>query len=572
MPVLLQLTLLFLVILLVVPLAEKLKIPQTFGYLLAGICLSPFIQLPITDIAILSLMFVLGLSLNSSSLRVIKTTFLKFELSQFLFTATLITGLTWLFSHNLVVGFILGVSLAFSSQTIVIPLLHQSQKLGSPLGQKTYSVLIAQTVLSIMLFVIIPILSDTHSIQYGVAYFASIIAALTGLHLFNEYVLARITQYLICAKQNSFIVFIPIVSILCAALILNTFSIAPPLAALITGILIAHCKFKQHIEPCLKTLKPIFIGFFFVGIGLILNFKTLIDSAAFIIFCTIALIIIKFSAVFAWAYFSKINLKNSLSLSVLLAQASELTFVFLYLAQNESLITTTLVQQIEFIILLSMALTPISYWLFKTYFLPKIELSIPQEYEQNSTCHNTLMIAGFSEFGQTIARLASIQNIPFTVLDHKAIEHKTIAPYGGQAYIIDITQPKDLLAAGIEHVKTFVVTIDDIEDSLNAVRYVSLNYPHIEIFVCANNRYHAQILQDLGIQHIWRKDYLASLSMSYHILKSLGVDAQYAHEQIKDFRIFDENLLMHTHHLEQSQTDLAYLLEQDQALRPPKGS
>jgi voltage-gated potassium channel Kch len=86
-------------------------------------------------------------------------------------------------------------------------------------------------------------------------------------------------------------------------------------------------------------------------------------------------------------------------------------------------------------------------------------------------------------------------------------------------YYGDVTQPEILRSAGIEHVKIFILAIDDVEDSLNVARHITLNYPNITLLARARDRHHVHLLRDLGVHYIWRETYLSSLGMAYRALR-----------------------------------------------------
>ena len=115
--------------------------------------------------------------------------------------------------------------------------------------------------------------------------------------------------------------------------------------------------------------------------------------------------------------------------------------------------------------------------------------------------------------------------------------------YGGKVYYGDATQPDILRAAGIEHAKTFILAIDDIEDSMNVARHIRLNYPQLKLLVRARDRHHVHLLRDLGVEHIWRETYLSSLGMAYCALRDQGIAEEDAYKSIELFRSYDEKLL-----------------------------
>ena len=91
--------------------------------------------------------------------------------------------------------------------------------------------------------------------------------------------------------------------------------------------------------------------------------------------------------------------------------------------------------------------------------------------------------------------------------------------------------------------KLFILTVDDIEDSVQIAKYIIRTYPHIKILARARDRHHVYRLRDVGVEHIWRETYLSALGISYEALINLGIDPKKAYDDIEIFRDYDEALL-----------------------------
>jgi len=153
-----------------------------------------------------------------------------------------------------------------------------------------------------------------------------------------------------------------------------------------------------------------------------------------------------------------------------------------------------------------------------------------------------VLIAGMGRFGQVIARLLTAQKVPFVALEANPDTVADLRRFGNQLYYGDPTRPEMLRAAGGEHIDVFVITVDDPETNLRAVRMVRRLYPDATVLARARNRQHAWRLMDMSAEP-FREVFGTSLEMSGRVLTALGVAPDVAERHVQRFREHDEQLL-----------------------------
>ncbi|MGH8062091.1 MAG: NAD-binding protein, partial [Pseudoxanthomonas sp.] len=157
-----------------------------------------------------------------------------------------------------------------------------------------------------------------------------------------------------------------------------------------------------------------------------------------------------------------------------------------------------------------------------------------------------VLIAGMGRFGQIVARLLTAQRMPFVALEHSPEQVEDMRRFGNRIFYGDPTRPELLRAAGAQHVKAFVIAIDDTETNIKATRLIRRMYPKTPIFARARNRQHAWRLMDLGAQ-AFRETFGSSLEMGEKVLEALGLPPEMAADHTRRFRVHDENLLREQH-------------------------
>ena len=75
------------------------------------------------------------------------------------------------------------------------------------------------------------------------------------------------------------------------------------------------------------------------------------------------------------------------------------------------------------------------------------------------------------------------------------------------------------------------------------VEMVQQNFPNLTVFARARNRQHAYQLLSMGIRHVTRETFAASVEMTRDVLQEVGLTFSEAHEAMERFREHDERLL-----------------------------
>lgn len=537
--------------LVLVPLAKRIGLPMVLGYLLTGLLLgsslfniaeATLIQ-QMTNYGMIMLMFLIGLELKPSHLWSHFTS--RFSLASILFLAcsiVLMLAIFVLFQQSLLSSIVLATALALSSHFLVLQHFSEQQQFNSIQGQQSYSILVFQALIMMPLLIMLPLFPLIQSSSsHGIAYLAACIAAFSGLFLFNRYALQPAIAFIVQQNARELLMPMGLFILLASIAIMDLLGIHSTLAALLAGILMADSICREEIEQHVRPLKGFLIGIFFLAVGMQIQLQLLLEMPTLIVGAAFALVAIKALLVFALCSYFKHNMHHRLLTASCLAQAGEFSFILLFIASEQQLLTPAALQPALFIIAISMCITPVLYHLVKQWILPAIERRHLQQ--QTELSQPRIVIAGFGRFGQIVARVLHRHELPFSAIDANVDTQYFDAPDGVTVFQADPRQPEILHHAGIQHAELFILAVDDVEDSVMIARYVRLNYPNLNILARARDRYHLHLLRDLGITQIWRENYLTSLGMAYTALCKIGIPSQQAQASVDQFRDNDELLL-----------------------------
>lgn len=563
MSLLLQMTLFLAAALLIVPLGMRLGIASVLGYLVTGIVLGPSVLniahdaaaiMHLAEFGVILLMFLIGLELRPQRLWQMRQSILVFGSWQVLATGAVLSVVVLLcLDVSVLVSVVIALALALSSTAFVLQMLSEKQQLHSSFGQQSFAILLLQDIAAIVLLALIPIVAailslpsgndSTSQSPHGIAYFAVIIACFSGLFLFSRYVMRPFFRYVASSGAHELLTAVALFIVLAVVLLMDTFGISTTLGAFITGVMLAESEFRHQLEASIAPFKGLLLGLFFMTVGFNTPLELLLSEPLLIFGAALALMLTKASILFVIGRCAKMNWRDSLMLGVCLAQGGEFAFVVLNVAVSEQLLSQALLQPINLVVIVSMILTPLLYWLVADKLLPRFAHVGQPKYDAIPDHQHDIIIAGFNRFGQIIARVAHMQHLPFTAIDNNLAQIDFVRRYGGTLYYGDVTQCEILRAAGIAQAKVFVLAINDPKDSIQVVQYLKLHHPHLKILVRARDRQHVHLLRELGVTAIWREHFGSALEMATALLMEMGTPAAQAAEKIAVFRQFDEKLL-----------------------------
>ncbi|MBS3140298.1 cation:proton antiporter [Candidatus Woesearchaeota archaeon] len=268
-----ELTLLFILTIVISGLARLLKQPLIVGYIITGILAGPyFLNLikstdaiaTFAEIGIVFLLFIVGLNLNPKLVKDLGKVSLITGIGQVLFTVILGFFISKLLGFSTITSIYLATALAFSSTIIIMKLLSDRNDLESLYGRITTGFLIVQDLLAILVLLFVSSLNGNGE---GIAEIISLavikgIAAITILYLIGNYLLPRITK--IIAKSQEFLLIFSVSWCFAIAGAFQYFNFSIEAGALLAGIALSLTPYQHEISSKMRPLRDFFLIMFFI--------------------------------------------------------------------------------------------------------------------------------------------------------------------------------------------------------------------------------------------------------------------------------------------------------------------
>ena len=539
---------------LVVPLCHRFGLATVLGYLITGILIGPNVLdlagdantvLHFAEFGVVMLLFVIGLELEPSRLWVLRRSIFVLGGLQVMVTGALFTAFGMAIGFSVTTSFIAGFGLAMSSTAFVMQLLAEKKQLTARHGRESFAILLFQDMAVIPLLAILPILSGGGTQEYNLTYFAKVIGVFSLLILASRFVIRPFFRLVAASKANELLTAAALFIIIGIALAMDKLGLSMALGAFVTGVLLADSEYRHEIEANIQPFKGLLLGLFFMAVGMSTDMHRLINEPLLIVGGAVLLMSLKFIILVLIGKWVGNPWQTSIRLGITLAQGGEFAFVLFSSATTLKLLPLELSDRLILIVTLSMALTPLAFYLLENWIEPRWNKQEKRAFDEIAADdhENPVVIAGFGRFGQIIARVLRMHKIRFTALEGDARQVDFVRRFGNNIYYGNPSHIEMLRAAKLDKAKVFILAIDDVNDSIRTAMQVRHYYPHLTILARARDRRHAYQLMDIGVKVITRELFASSLEIAEQALIGAGLSPERAKQGVDKFKAYDEQLL-----------------------------
>lgn len=566
----LELTLLYLLAaVLGVVLFRTLKLPPMLGYLVVGVLIGPN-ALALADdsdsvrhlgeFGVVFLMFVIGLEFNLAKLRAMRAHVFGLGLSQVLLTILLATGAavllaawlppSWRLSWQAAVA--LSGALAMSSTAIVVKMMSDRLELESEHGKRVMGVLLFQDLAVVPLLVLIPALGSPPEVLLREVGIAGLKAALviTVLLVGGQKVMRWWLTLVARRKSDELFVLNLLLVTLGLAWITELAGLSLALGAFIAGILISETEFKHQVEADIRPFHDVLLGLFFISIGMLLDWRPVVDRWALVLLLLVAPVGFKLLLVTVLARVYGASAGISLRTGLYLAQAGEFGFVLLALARSNSLVPERLLHPILASMVISMLATPfIIQWanrivmklVASEWLLQSLQMTTIARKSINANKH--VIICGYGRCGQNLARMLEQESIPYMALDLDPDRVRQAAAAGDSVVFGDAARLQALIAAGLARASAVVITYLDVPSALKVLSAARSHAPQVPVIVRTQDDFELDKLQKAGATEVVPETLESSLMLASHALALVGVPMRRVIRIVQEQRDARYNLL-----------------------------
>lgn len=552
LPLLFTLALAFVLALIFGCIAEKLKCPALVGFLCAGILCSSHtpgptadmeIAMQLSEVGVILLMFGVGLHFSISDLLKVKGIAVPGAVLQM--TIATLLGLlfaVYVWEWSLSSALIFGLCLSCASTVVLLKALEMHGHLNTVDGQISVGWLVVEDIATVLILVLLPPVAQIMGVTpgggeaaepmtaSGIAY----VIASTLLHVvafvaimmvvgrkFIPWVLWQIAK---TGSRELFTLSILTASVGIAYGAAAVFDVSFALGAFFAGMVMRESKYAHRAATDSLPLQDAFSVLFFVGVGMMLDWRVILEEPWSILTMLAIIMIGKSLTAFCLVHFLRYPLHTSLNVGAALAQIGE--FSFILAAQGIALGMTDqkMLSMVVASAILSIALNPlmfamISYvrrfsvryfaWARAAAMLTDPYSVLPKETSRRMLMGQTILV-GSGSVTRSVAKRLATDDVPFVCISEDKSFAEELREQKHAVISGDAADPMVLVQGHIvTAAQLMVIDIDPVK-TLKIVEMAKQLNPELNIMARAGSRDEVEHLKQEGIARV----YLDSESIS----------------------------------------------------------
>lgn len=552
LPLLFTLALAFVLALIFGCIAEKLKCPALVGFLCAGILCSSHtpgptadmeIAMQLSEVGVILLMFGVGLHFSISDLLKVKGIAVPGAVLQM--TIATLLGLlfaVYVWEWSLSSALIFGLCLSCASTVVLLKALEMHGHLNTVDGQISVGWLVVEDIATVLILVLLPPVAQIMGVTpgggeaaepmtaSGIAY----VIASTLLHVvafvaimmvvgrkFIPWVLWQIAK---TGSRELFTLSILTASVGIAYGAAAVFDVSFALGAFFAGMVMRESKYAHRAATDSLPLQDAFSVLFFVGVGMMLDWRVILEEPWSILTMLAIIMIGKSLTAFCLVHFLRYPLHTSLNVGAALAQIGEFSFILAAQGIAHGMTDQKMLSMVVASAILSIALNPLMFamipyvrrfsvryfaWARAAAMLTDPYSVLPKETSRRMLMGQTILV-GSGSVTRSVAKRLATDDVPFVCISEDKSFAEELREQKHAVISGDAADPMVLVQGHIvTAAQLMVIDIDPVK-TLKIVEMAKQLNPELNIMARAGSRDEVEHLKQEGIANV----YLDSESIS----------------------------------------------------------
>lgn len=527
-------------------LLRRFKLPGILGFILTGIIAGPHglgwideveqVE-ALAEIGVILLLFVIGMEFSLKKLASLgRTVFIGGSLQVGLTIAAVTWVLGWGGMRTESAIFI-GFLVALSSTAIVLRVLQEKGKMDASHGRTSTAILIYQDIIVVPMMLVTPMLAgkSAHIGTDLLWLLGKMVMLLVAVFISGRYVVPRLLAAVTKQKGNELFIITIVVICFSAAFATQALGLSLALGAFFAGLIISETDHAYHATGIVLPFHELFMSFFFVSIGMLVDMHQFMEAPFLIIGLTIALILLKVITTTLAVWVLRYPLQTALHTGLALFQLGEFGFILAIPGMEMDLLSPEHYQIFLSVSILSMGATPflLEYAdrIVRRFFLSFVPkpvgrrlnslVRVKQEGERSTAKALTdhVVIVGFGLNGQNVAGAALDSGIRCVVIDTDVERINAAKGMGLQTLLGDAANTHLLEQAHVERARVVVVAIADAVQTKQVVSAVRALSRTAHVIVHTRYVREMQANFDIGANEVIPEEFETSIEIFHRVLR-----------------------------------------------------
>ncbi|RIJ66738.1 MULTISPECIES: monovalent cation:proton antiporter-2 (CPA2) family protein [Brevundimonas] len=539
-----------------VPVFRKLGLGSVLGYLAAGVAIGPFglalfrepeVILHVAEFGVVIFLFIIGLEMRPKRLWGMRREIFGLGSAQVGLAGLALTGVAMAAGVSAPVAFVGAMGFVMSSTAVIIQMLEERGDLPTPGGQRAVSILLFEDLAIVPLLAIVALLGASlgHAAESETPLWRSIglaLAALAGVLAVGVYAINPAFRFLARNGGREVMTAAALLVVAGTAWIMDEVGLSMAMGAFLAGVLLSDSAFRHQLEADVEPFRAILLGLFFLSVGMALDIGVVINDWRIVVAGLAAFMAVKALVIYVVARLFRARHHEAVERAALFAQGGEFAFVLYGAAASAGVIDAQASAALTAIVILSMALTPLTTLALKR-LLPKEAGLSPEEAEGVDAADGLggqVLIIGFGRFAQVVSQPLLARDVDVSIIENDVEMIQAAGNFGFKVYYGDGTRLDTLRASGAGRAEAVLVCVDRPETADRIVQLVKSEFPGVKLLVRAFDRGHSLRLIQAGVDYQVRETFESALKFGQAVLEELGLPQDEAAEVIADVRRRDE--------------------------------
>ena len=535
---------------------QRIGLSPIVGYLLAGVAVGPStpgfmadrdVADQLAEVGVILLMFGVGLQFHLKELLAVRRIAIPGAVFQSVVASVLGVLISHLFGWSWTAGAVYGLAISVASTVVLVRVLADNHDLHTPTGHIAVGWLVVEDLFTVLVLVVMPALfgpKEDNGLSMPVALvLAGVKIAFLVFSVFflgGRVIPWLLTRIAATRSRELFTLTVLVVALGIAVGSAKLFGVSMALGAFLAGMVVGRSEFSLRAATEALPMRDAFAVLFFVSVGMLLDPMFILQSPGLVIATLLIVMIGKPLAAAVIVIGMGYPLRVALGVSVALAQIGEFSFILAKLGDHLNLVPEALANTLVATAIVSISVNPLLYrlvdpaasWIMRRPRLARLvsrtqtagsakALEDASQISVGELQHRAVVV-GFGPVGQTVCRLLNSNGVESSVIEMNLETVKRLRSEGVVAVYGDAGHPETLLAAGVTHSSTLILSASGLRNAREVIRLAHELNPQIRVIVRTTYLRENDELIAAGADRVYSGEGEVALAMTESILRDLG--------------------------------------------------
>lgn len=512
------------------------------GYLIAGLAIGPhgfsLVQETATthllaELGIVFLLFDIGLHFSLPSIWEARRDILGLGPVQILLCGLAFGAIAWGLGFGTEHALLFGGALALSSTAVVVQVLAENRQRSCPVGTTGIAVLVFQDICAIFLLILAASLDGADTSAGGPALAAAVGLALLkaagtflAAVLIGRYAINPLFRFLAQSGNEEVFTATALLVVLASAAVSGGAGLSLTLGAFLGGMMMSETPYRHVIQTEARPFRDLLLAFFFITVGMSLDWRVVLGDWTAILVFLVALIAIKTLLVILAARAFGWSTPGAVQLGFLLAQGSEFVFVIAAMPAVRQALGESLAGVVITGVAISLALTPTlaaqGNRLARS-LRRRSAVATPAAEKVSRAPTKPVIVFGLGEVGRCVVDALEANHVAYDAVEMDYDRFLAASADGYPVAFGDVGDVRLMETLAMGERDAVVVTIVRYELSQALTPIMRDRYPNLIRFIAVNNDDDRASFETIGMRPVVSRSVPLGLELAAEVLRSQRV-------------------------------------------------